>query len=51
MICYLGEEEAPVEAEARYCISLKLKWSALLSVADPHQLNIAVGLKIFRRKD
>jgi hypothetical protein len=44
-ICYLGEEETPVEAEGKILYQLKIEVEALLSVADPHQLNVAVGVK------
>lgn len=44
-ICCLGEEEAPMEAEGKVLYQLKIEVEALLSVADPHQLNVAVGVK------
>ena len=34
-----------MEAEGKILYQLKIEVEALLSVADPHQLNIAVGVK------
>ena len=44
-ICFLGEEEAPMESEGKILYQLKIEVEALLSVADSHQLNVAVGVK------
>ena len=44
-ICYLGEEEASMEAEGKVLYQLKIEVEVLLSVADPHQLNVAIGVK------
>ena len=44
-ICYLGEDEASMEAEGKVLYQLKIEVEVLLSVADPHQLNVAIGVK------
>jgi hypothetical protein len=44
-ICYLGEEESPIEAEGKILYQLKIEVEVMLSVADPQQLNLTVGVK------
>lgn len=44
-ICYLGEEESPIEAEGKILYQLKIEVEVMLSVTDPRQLNLTVGVK------
>gem|GEM_PF-2562218 len=44
-ISFIGEEESPLEAEGKILYQLKIEVEVLLSVVDPQQLEVAVGVK------
>jgi hypothetical protein len=44
-ISFVGEGESPLEAEGKLLYQLKIEVEVLLSVVDPQQLEVAVGVK------